>query len=83
VNANLLFENGGRDPRAARDVVLGEPWVFFEHRTLAEAARDRLAAVNADNRRLCEALTPVVDSFCPGLAAAPYHVHRYGAARPA
>jgi 5-methylthioadenosine/S-adenosylhomocysteine deaminase len=43
------------------------------------AARERLAAVNADNRRLYEALVPVVGSYCPGLAATPYHVHRYGA----
>jgi 5-methylthioadenosine/S-adenosylhomocysteine deaminase len=48
-------------------------------RERAEAARDRLAALNADNRRLYEALEPVVGSYCPGLAAAPYHVHRYGA----
>ncbi|HEV2303013.1 MAG TPA: amidohydrolase [Stellaceae bacterium] len=45
----------------------------------AEAARDRLAAANLDNRRLYEALEPVVGSHCPGLARAPYHVHRYGA----
>jgi 5-methylthioadenosine/S-adenosylhomocysteine deaminase len=43
------------------------------------AARERLAAANADNRRLYEALEPVVGSHCPGLARAPYHVHRYGA----
>ncbi|TMJ41924.1 MAG: amidohydrolase, partial [Alphaproteobacteria bacterium] len=43
------------------------------------AARDRLAAANADNRRLYEALVPVVGSHCPGLARVPYHVHRYGA----
>jgi hypothetical protein len=43
------------------------------------AARERLAAANADNRRLYEALVPVVGSYCPGLAATPYHVHRYGA----
>ena len=42
-------------------------------------ARERLAAANADSRRLYEALVPVVGSHCPGLAAAPYHVHRYGA----
>jgi 5-methylthioadenosine/S-adenosylhomocysteine deaminase len=41
--------------------------------------RERLAAVNADNRRLYEALEPVVGSYCPGLAHSPYHVHRYGA----
>src|SRR5215471_1141441 len=43
------------------------------------AARERLAAANADNRRLYEALEPVIGSYCPGLALAPYHVHRYGA----
>ncbi|HYU11411.1 MAG TPA: amidohydrolase family protein [Stellaceae bacterium] len=43
------------------------------------AARDRLAAANADNRRLYQALEPVVGSYCPGLARTPYHVHRYGA----
>jgi len=48
-------------------------------RERAEAARERLAAVNADNRRLYEALAPVVGSYCPGLARQPYHVHRYGA----
>jgi guanine deaminase len=43
------------------------------------AARDRLAIANADNRRLYEALEPIVGSYCPGLARTPYHVHRYGA----
>ena len=43
-----------------------------------EAARERLAAANTDNRRLYEALEPVVGSYCPGLARTPYHVHRYG-----
>src|SRR5215469_10625292 len=43
------------------------------------AARERLAAANADSRRLYEALVPVVGSHCPGLAASSYHVHRYGA----
>jgi guanine deaminase len=43
------------------------------------AARERLAAANADNRRLYQALEPVVGSHCPGLASTPYHVHRYGA----
>lgn len=43
------------------------------------AARERLAAANTDNRRLYEALEPVVGSYCPGLARTPYHIHRYGA----
>ncbi len=44
-----------------------------------EAARERLEAANADNRRLYEALEPIVGSHCPGMACAPYHIHRYGA----
>ena len=48
-------------------------------RDRAAAARDRLTAANADNKRLYEALAPVVGSHCPGLARMPYHVHRYGA----
>ncbi len=48
-------------------------------RERVDAARDRLAAANADNRRLYEALEPVVGSHCPGLARAPYHIDRYGA----
>ena len=43
------------------------------------AARERLAAANADSRRLYEALEPVVGSHCPGLARTPYHIHRHGA----
>jgi 5-methylthioadenosine/S-adenosylhomocysteine deaminase len=48
-------------------------------RDRVEAARERLAAANADHRRLYEALEPVVGSYCPGLARTPYHIHRYGA----
>lgn len=43
----------------------------------AEAARDRLEAANAGVKALTEQLSVVVGSFCPGLAAAPYHVRRY------
>jgi 5-methylthioadenosine/S-adenosylhomocysteine deaminase len=45
----------------------------------AEAARERLAAVNADNCRLYEALEPVVGSHCSGIARLPYHIQRYAA----
>ncbi|HEY1299486.1 MAG TPA: amidohydrolase family protein, partial [Stellaceae bacterium] len=48
-------------------------------RERVEAARERLLAANADARRLYEALEPVVGSHCPGLAAHPYHIDRYGA----
>jgi guanine deaminase len=77
------------DGTAVDSVMIGGRMVVENRRVLtvdlarlrerAEAARDRLAALNADNRRLYEALEPVVGSYCPGLAAAPYHVHRYGA----
>jgi len=46
----------------------------------AEAARDRLASVNAPNKDLYDRLEGVVGSFCPGLAREPYHIHRFGAA---
>ncbi len=48
-------------------------------RARVEAARDRLATANTDNRLLYDALEPIVGSYCPGLARTPYHVHRYGA----
>jgi 5-methylthioadenosine/S-adenosylhomocysteine deaminase len=40
-------------------------------RDRVETVRERLAAANADNRRLYEALEPVVGSFCPVWRAAP------------
>jgi 5-methylthioadenosine/S-adenosylhomocysteine deaminase len=43
----------------------------------AEAARERLEQANARVKALVEKLSVVVGSFCPGLAAAPYHVRRY------
>jgi guanine deaminase len=43
----------------------------------AEAARERLEAANAEVRALTERLAVVVNSFCPGIAAAPYQVRRY------
>ncbi len=77
------------DGTAVHSVMIGGRMVVENHRILtvdlahlrdrAAAARDRLAAVNADNRQLYQALEPVVGSYCPGLARTPYHVHRYGA----
>jgi guanine deaminase len=43
----------------------------------AEAARERLEALNAEWRDLYQRLEPVVASFCPALAAQPYHLRRY------
>jgi 5-methylthioadenosine/S-adenosylhomocysteine deaminase len=77
------------DGNAVDSVMIGGRWVvrgrkpvgvdLVRLRERAEAARERLAAANADNRRLFEALAPVVGSYCPGLARLPYHVHRFGA----
>jgi 5-methylthioadenosine/S-adenosylhomocysteine deaminase len=79
----------GEDGTAVASVMIGGRLVVDNRRLVsvdlarlaehAEAARERLAAANADNRRLYEALEPVVGSHCPALARAPYHIHRYGA----
>ena len=44
-----------------------------------EATRQRLEAANHERRALFPHLAKVVNSFCPGLAREPYHIHRYGA----
>jgi guanine deaminase len=49
----------------------------------AEAARERLEALSADMQGLYERLAPVVASFCPALAAQPYHLNRYMCDAPA
>ncbi len=77
------------DGAAVASVMIGGRMIVDNRRVLsvdlarlrqrAAAARDRLAAANADNRRLYDALEPVVGSHCPGLARAPYHIDRYGA----
>ncbi|MCC7425708.1 MAG: amidohydrolase family protein [Alphaproteobacteria bacterium] len=43
----------------------------------AEAARERLEALNAEWKDLFIKLEPVVSSFCPALAKQPYHIRRY------
>jgi 5-methylthioadenosine/S-adenosylhomocysteine deaminase len=43
----------------------------------AEAARARLEALNAEWHDLYRKLEPVVASFCPAVAAQPYHLRRY------
>src|SRR5216684_6148711 len=77
------------DGNAVDSVMIGGRMVVEHRRILtvdlarlrdrATASRDRLAAANADNRLLYEALAPVVGSHCPGLARMPYQIHRYGA----
>ena len=70
-----------------RHVMIGGRMVV-EHRRLTtvdlpklarevEAARVRLARLNAPLKSLYERLAPVVGRFCPGLAHMPYHIDRY------
>ena len=45
----------------------------------AEAARARLAELNAPAMKLAGELEGIVGSFCTGLSRAPYHIERYAA----
>jgi 5-methylthioadenosine/S-adenosylhomocysteine deaminase len=75
------------DGSAVRDVMIGGRLVVKDRRVTtvdlaalrrdAEAARRRLAEVQAPARALYERLAPIVGRFCPGLAHMPYHIDRY------
>lgn len=77
------------DGTAVRDVMIGGRFVVRDGRLLtldlarlaqqAEAARERLTAVNAPMKLLAERLQEAVARFCVGLAREPYRVERYGA----
>jgi len=45
----------------------------------AAASQARRAAPMGEARKLYDRLEKVIGSFCPGLAKAPLHIHRYGA----
>ena len=45
----------------------------------AEESRMRREKITAPAKKLYERLEKVVGTFCPGLAKAPLHIHRYGA----
>jgi 5-methylthioadenosine/S-adenosylhomocysteine deaminase len=82
-NQLVHTENGG----AVAHVMIGGRMVVQDRRLTtvdvaalareAEAARERLARLNAPGKELYERLAAVVDRFCPGLAHVPYHVARY------
>ena len=75
------------DGTSVRHVMVGGRFVVRDGRLLtldvaklaaeAEAARERLEALNAEWKDLYERLEPVVASFCPAFAARPYHLRRY------
>ena len=77
------------DGLSVADVMVGGRMVVENRRLLtldmaalareAERARARLARDTRDMRALTAQLGRIVDSYCPGLAATPFHVHRYGA----
>jgi guanine deaminase len=82
-NQLVHTEDGG----AVRHVMIGGRLVVEDRRPTrvdlaalardAEAARARLARLNAPLKSLYERLAPVVGRYCPGLAHMPYHVNRY------
>ncbi|MCO6416959.1 amidohydrolase family protein [Siccirubricoccus sp. KC 17139] len=75
------------DGNGVRHVMTGGTFVFRDGRHTmidlaklareAEAARARLEALNAEWRDLYRKLEPIVGSFCPAIAAQPYHLKRY------
>jgi 5-methylthioadenosine/S-adenosylhomocysteine deaminase len=76
------------DGAAVDSVMVGGRMVVRNHKLLnvdmeklaheAENAVERLDKLNHANHQLYCELEPLVGSFCPGLAAEPFHVHRYG-----
>ena len=89
VNQMVHVEDGS----SLRHVMIGGRFVVKDRRLLtvdlaklareAEAARERLDALGVERRALFEQLAPVVASFCPALAAQPYHIRRYFCDAPA
>ncbi|WP_206931150.1 amidohydrolase family protein [Roseococcus thiosulfatophilus] len=75
------------DATGVRHVMIGGDFVYYDRRhtkldiaklaAQAEAARARLEEASTAMRHLYDKLEPVVSSFCPGLAAQPYHLNRY------
>ena len=86
-NSLVHAEDGG----AVHSVMVGGALVVAGRKLLnvdmeklaldAENAVERLERLNHANHALYRELEPVVGSYCPGLAAEPYHVHRYGACK--
>jgi guanine deaminase len=85
VNALVHTEDG----TAVHSVMVGGRMVVEDHKLLtvdlaklatkAEESRARREKITAPAKRLYQRLEKVVGTFCPGLAKAPLHVHRYGA----
>ncbi len=85
VNALVHTEDG----TAVHSVMIGGRMVVQDRKLLtvdlaklaekAEASRLRREKITAPARKLYDRLEKVVGTFCPGLAKAPLHIHRFGA----
>ncbi|TAJ35470.1 MAG: amidohydrolase [Reyranella sp.] len=85
VNALVHTEDG----TGVHSVMIGGRMVVENRRLLtvdlaalaakAEASRMRREKITAPAKKLYDRLEKVVGTFCPGLAKAPLHIHRYGA----
>jgi len=85
VNALVHTEDG----TAVHSVMIGGRMVVEDRRLLtvdlaklaakAEESRVRREKITAPAKKLYDRLEKVVGTFCPGLAKAPLHIHRFGA----
>jgi 5-methylthioadenosine/S-adenosylhomocysteine deaminase len=85
VNALVHTEDG----TAVHSVMVGGRMIVQDHKLLtvdlaalaakAEESRARREKITAPAKKLYGRLEKIVGTFCPGLAKAPLHIHRYGA----
>jgi len=85
VNALVHTEDG----TAVHSVMIGGRMVVEDRKLLtvdlarlaakAEESRVRREKISAPAKKLYDRLEKVVGTFCPGLAKAPLHIHRFGA----
>lgn len=77
------------DGTAVRHVMVDGDWVVSDGRLTrldlaglrleVERARERLEGVNRTRKLTAERLAPIVNHYCPCLAARPYHIERFAA----
>jgi guanine deaminase len=83
-NSLVHAEDGGAVDSVmvgGRMVVAGRKLLHVDIHQLArdaENAVEQLERLNHSNHLLYRELEPLVGAYCPGLAAEPFHLHRYG-----